>query len=997
MASTPIYENPNGRKRRKGYSTEVRNKMLEAKEYYNINSPDFKFNIVEHMMLRTTSYTDGIDSPWKNINPNVKLTSHNLPDGRVEASSKIPFDRAEIESYIEETAKALQQEMGLGDVNIKTIYGVFDGNDPRYVDEGITRTHGAYYPRSNYIELEMDNLWDTVKLENKNNRVMSKKEINLIDDYKKQIRSTLSHEMRHQWQYTTEEGKSILDDAKKYKRGETVEDYKKKYKNKTKKYWSDDFKSYWGRPHEVDARRTGKKYRSKKQYNKIIKNYRQKLEQEVSINETTRKKIEEINMRPKNRIIGHQFEKEPIDISSYRKFDNVEPIDWNIDTGNKSSINKYDVSKNTRYRNAKLNKGQKSLRPKSTMSGNNIDFDSIYNHSVPKKINKAPGPESYKPKIGDNIIDSESAERYVLKAIDEADPDLDIHSDTYYYESPNGHKITQSTPIDINDAGGRYFLDDPILTHEDVYRINSSFENLRMNYDDYEKAKQKLYELQDAYNNGADNLDEIYNMEKSVRYLEKKLADTRTQIYEDDFKYNSGDKRAYNINERTQNYIDKTDNVLKDYSETNNVPNNTTVDNNIKNNIKKIRGEKKGQSTGRGGKKKVVSGTGRINKNAIKSGPRKAPAIRQRVAKGKSSTLKAIGRNGKILNNMPRVKVPLSKKDIIKTAANLIVNEAVTDTANTIIKNVDEIAPKNVVKSPELKIKNETIEKLNKTKQMYEDILTDWTSASGDFNRQINTRTVGPHNIYTEGKQYLDNVEDLKNNYNVDDYVDGSYTMEQEVFKYSEGKGINGEDVLKIEGDLVDAPNAYASDLNKILEDAKQTMSPENYQKYKNNFNVEDALVKTDAGRVKLNRKKVVRNKAGLLDDLGKPGAIMTGLNILGAVGDYKDARRKGHGMISSVARAGVQFAVGEALGLWAIPVMAAKEVPGLVMKGAETLYKENRRMNSAANFQAFGDAQFQDTQQLATMRQSGMEMAKMAQYNLQQTLMGNEATYLHR
>ena len=295
------------------------------------------------------------------------------------------------------------------------------------------------------------------------------------------------------------------------------------------------------------------------------------------------------------------------------------------------------------------------------------------------------------------------------------------------------------------------------------------------------------------------------------------------------------------------------------------------------------------------------------------------------------------------------------------------------------------------------KIKNETIEKLNKTKQLYEDILTDWTSASGDFNRQINTRTVGPHNIYAEGKQYLDDIEDLKNNYNVDDYVDGSYTMEQEVFKYSEGKGINGEDVLKVEGDLVDAPNAYASDLNKTLEEAKQTMDPEEYQRYKNNFDVEDALVKTDTERVKLNRKKVVRNKAGLLDGIGKPGAIMTGLNILGAVGDYKDARRKGHGVISSAARAGVQFAVGEALGLWAIPVTVAKEVPGLVMKGAETLYKENRRMNSAANFQTFGDVQFQDTQQLATMRQSGMEMAKMAQYNLQQTLMGNEATYLHR
>jgi hypothetical protein len=317
--------------------------------------------------------------------------------------------------------------------------------------------------------------------------------------------------------------------------------------------------------------------------------------------------------------------------------------------------------------------------------------------------------------------------------------------------------------------------------------------------------------------------------------------------------------------------------------------------------------------------------------------------------------------------------------------------EPIEETTKETIKSQKKIDANNT------KIKNETIEKLNKTKQMYEDILTDWTSASGDFNRQINTRTVGPHNIYVEGKQYLDDIEDLKNNYNVDDYVDGSYTIEQEVFKYSEGKGINGEDVLKVEEDLVDAPNAYASDLNKTLEEAKKTMSPEDYQRYKNNFDVEDALVKTDAGRVKLNRKKVVRNKVGLLDDLGKPGAIMTGLNILGAVGDFKDARRKGHGMISSAARAGVQFAVGEALGLWAIPVMAAKEVPGLVMKGAETLYKENRRMNSAANFQTFGDAQFQDTQQLATMRQSGMEMAKMAQYNLQQTLMGNEATYLHR
>ena len=135
----------------------------------------------------------------------------------------------------------------------------------------------------------------------------------------------------------------------------------------------------------------------------------------------------------------------------------------------------------------------------------------------------------------------------------------------------------------------------------------------------------------------------------------------------------------------------------------------------------------------------------------------------------------------------------------------------------------------------------------------------------------------------------------------------------------------------------------------------------------------------------------------GLPQGLSKMDIAMTGLNILGAVGDYKSARRQGHGVVSSAVRAGTKFAIDEALGWWALPIGIVKTLPGAAIKGADMLYKENRRMNSAANFQAFGDAQFMDTQQLATMRQSGMEMAKMAQYNLQQTLMGSEAKYLHR
>ena len=129
-----------------------------------------------------------------------------------------------------------------------------------------------------------------------------------------------------------------------------------------------------------------------------------------------------------------------------------------------------------------------------------------------------------------------------------------------------------------------------------------------------------------------------------------------------------------------------------------------------------------------------------------------------------------------------------------------------------------------------------------------------------------------------------------------------------------------------------------------------------------------------------------------------KASVLGTAGAVIGAISDYKNARRKGHGVVSSGLRAAGSFVIGEMLGWKAqLGLMAVRAIPGAVVKGADMLYKENRRMNSAANQQVFGGSQFQDTQQLATMRQSGMEMAKMSQYNLQQTLMGNEATYLHR
>ena len=120
-------------------------------------------------------------------------------------------------------------------------------------------------------------------------------------------------------------------------------------------------------------------------------------------------------------------------------------------------------------------------------------------------------------------------------------------------------------------------------------------------------------------------------------------------------------------------------------------------------------------------------------------------------------------------------------------------------------------------------------------------------------------------------------------------------------------------------------------------------------------------------------------------------------LNLGFAINDFNEARDAGDGVIKAGVKAGAQFVAGEMLGGWMFPVMLAKQVPTMAISAIEGTQKITRQMNSTGRIQTFGEAQFQDTQQLATMRQAGMELAKMSQYNLQQSIMGNEAQYMHK
>lgn len=154
-------------------------------------------------------------------------------------------------------------------------------------------------------------------------------------------------------------------------------------------------------------------------------------------------------------------------------------------------------------------------------------------------------------------------------------------------------------------------------------------------------------------------------------------------------------------------------------------------------------------------------------------------------------------------------------------------------------------------------------------------------------------------------------------------------------------------------------------------------------------------LVKKFNGTVRDAEEDIVDVFKGKFKKANKFNMAFAGFS---AISQYKSSRKEGRGVVSSVARAGIDFGLSEALGGPAyFGLMVAKEVPGALVKGTELLHKEVRNMNTASRFSVFGQAQFQDTQQLATMRQSGMEMAKMANYRLEQTLMGNEAKYLHK
>ena len=160
-------------------------------------------------------------------------------------------------------------------------------------------------------------------------------------------------------------------------------------------------------------------------------------------------------------------------------------------------------------------------------------------------------------------------------------------------------------------------------------------------------------------------------------------------------------------------------------------------------------------------------------------------------------------------------------------------------------------------------------------------------------------------------------------------------------------------------------------------------------------------------GNISKSKEFAIKNSNKVLDSrikgltgkgMNLTKAITIGNAAIAAVDKYKESKAEGRSTASSLIRAGGAAVAGEILGpVGFVALTAAQTAPKAIIAGADALYKEHRRMNSASNFVPLGGVNFQDSQELATMRQSGMELAKMSQYNLEQSLMGAEAKHLHR
>ena len=212
--------------------------------------------------------------------------------------------------------------------------------------------------------------------------------------------------------------------------------------------------------------------------------------------------------------------------------------------------------------------------------------------------------------------------------------------------------------------------------------------------------------------------------------------------------------------------------------------------------------------------------------------------------------------------------------------------------------------------------------------------------------------------------------------------------------EYREARVADQEAHKKISQDLKDKFAEQVEGMDPTGDGYKQI-----FDEYKMHQEVIDQTLENSRDSLKQQTQGKI---AAFMDDTNWFSKLNKGINtaftVKSAVDKYKESRAEGRSVASSLVRGAGSAVTSSMLGPWgSMGLSVAMMAPGAIIGATDYVLSEQRRMNSAANYMPLGGTSFQDSQQLATMRQSGMELAKMSRYNLEQTLMGAEAKHLHR
>lgn len=141
--------------------------------------------------------------------------------------------------------------------------------------------------------------------------------------------------------------------------------------------------------------------------------------------------------------------------------------------------------------------------------------------------------------------------------------------------------------------------------------------------------------------------------------------------------------------------------------------------------------------------------------------------------------------------------------------------------------------------------------------------------------------------------------------------------------------------------------------------------------------------------------KAALRNSDGKIS-LSRIGeGVFTGGLLLN---DYSSRRDEGDSVLSAAFGAAAQQGLAMATGFKGYMAFELLRNSGVIVDALESLSAQRRAYYANEQYQApFRTNTFVDNEQLYTMRQAGMELAKQAKYKQVAAMMGNEARYMHR